>query len=186
MNLISYTTLWHSIRSQATRRQCSRPCRREEDLQRTHRGGIQPRPAGPEHLRSGILGAGLRDRSPAHEALWRRQHPGVAHRDPMIQDYSAAGPMEVTMAGKSRRATLVLTVGQRATLEELARSGTAPAREAERARILVRHADGATMAGPSQGRCAGHCQAVAGELKRATAVPAPKKNLARRKMRHAR
>jgi hypothetical protein len=51
------------------------------------------------------------------------------------------------MAGKTKRAALVLTPEQRARLEELARSRTAPAREVERAKILVGYADGTSMTG---------------------------------------
>ena len=52
---------------------------------------------------------------------------------------------EVIMAGKSKRAALVLAPEQRATLEELGRSRTAPAREVERAKILVGYAGGASI-----------------------------------------
>ena len=52
---------------------------------------------------------------------------------------------EAIMAGKSKRAALVLTQEQRTTLKELARSRTAPAREVERAKVLVGYADGASM-----------------------------------------
>ena len=52
---------------------------------------------------------------------------------------------EAIMAGKTKRAALVLTREQRATLKELARSRTAPAREVERAKVLVGYADGASM-----------------------------------------
>ena len=51
------------------------------------------------------------------------------------------------MAGKSKRAALVLTQEQRAKLKELAGSRTAPAREVERAKILVGYADGASIMG---------------------------------------
>jgi hypothetical protein len=51
------------------------------------------------------------------------------------------------MAGKTKRAALVLTPEQRATLEELAQSRTAPAREVERAKVLVGYADGTSMTG---------------------------------------
>ena len=49
------------------------------------------------------------------------------------------------MAGKTKRAPLVLLSEQRAMLKELARSRTAPAREVERAKILVGYADGASI-----------------------------------------
>ena len=49
------------------------------------------------------------------------------------------------MAGKSKRAALVLTPEQWATLKDLTRSRTARAREVERARILVGYADGASI-----------------------------------------
>jgi len=49
------------------------------------------------------------------------------------------------MAGKSKRAALVLTQEQRAKLKELAGSRTAPAREVERAKVLVGYADGASI-----------------------------------------
>ena len=52
---------------------------------------------------------------------------------------------EVIMAGKSKRAALVLTPEQWATLKDLTRSRTARAREVERARILVGYADGASI-----------------------------------------
>jgi hypothetical protein len=54
---------------------------------------------------------------------------------------------EAIMAGKTTRAALVLTREQRATLKELARSRTAPAREVERAKVLVGYADGTSMTG---------------------------------------
>ena len=54
---------------------------------------------------------------------------------------------EAIMAGKTKRAALVLTPEQRATLTELARSRTVPAREVERAKILVGYADGTSMTG---------------------------------------
>ena len=54
---------------------------------------------------------------------------------------------EAIMAGKSKRAALVLTQEQRTRLEELAGSRTAPAREVERAKVLVGYADGASMTG---------------------------------------
>lgn len=49
------------------------------------------------------------------------------------------------MARKSGRAALVLTQEQRATLKELAGSRTAPAREVERARMLLGYADGESV-----------------------------------------
>ena len=51
------------------------------------------------------------------------------------------------MAGKSKRAALVLTPEQMATLKALASSRTAPAREVERARILMGYAAGTSMTG---------------------------------------
>jgi transposase len=53
--------------------------------------------------------------------------------------------MEVTMARKSGRAALVLTPQQRATLEELAASRTAAAREVERAKVLLGYAGGTSI-----------------------------------------
>jgi transposase len=55
--------------------------------------------------------------------------------------------MEAIMAGKTKRAALVLTQEQRAMLMELARSRTAPVRELERAKVLLGYADGASMTG---------------------------------------
>src|ERR1035438_1974860 len=55
--------------------------------------------------------------------------------------------MEAIMAGKTKRAGLVLTQEQRGTLKELARSRTAPAREVERAKILIGYAEGTSMTG---------------------------------------
>jgi transposase len=49
------------------------------------------------------------------------------------------------MARKSARAALVLTQEQRAMLKELAGSRTEPAREVERAKVLMGYADGATI-----------------------------------------
>jgi len=49
------------------------------------------------------------------------------------------------MAGKSKRAALVLTSEQRVILDALARSRTAPAREVERAKVLLGYADGASI-----------------------------------------
>jgi transposase len=51
----------------------------------------------------------------------------------------------VIMARKTMRATLVLTVEQRAVLTELSGSRTAPIREVERAKILLGYADGASI-----------------------------------------
>ena len=51
------------------------------------------------------------------------------------------------MAGKTKRAALVLTEDQRTMLEELSRSRKAPAREIERAKVLVGYADGISIAG---------------------------------------
>jgi transposase len=53
--------------------------------------------------------------------------------------------MEVTMARKSKRAALVLTVEQTTTLKELAGSRTAPAREVERAKVLLGYAAGTSI-----------------------------------------
>ena len=50
--------------------------------------------------------------------------------------------MEVIMARKSGRAALVLSPEHRITIKELAASRTAPAREVERARVLLGYADG--------------------------------------------
>jgi transposase len=52
---------------------------------------------------------------------------------------------EAIMAGKTKRAVLVLSQEQRTALVELARSRTAPAREVERAKVLVGYADGASI-----------------------------------------
>ena len=49
------------------------------------------------------------------------------------------------MARKSNRAALVLTPAQQTTLKELAASRTAPAREVERAKVLLGYADGSTI-----------------------------------------
>src|SRR3989338_243102 len=51
------------------------------------------------------------------------------------------------MAGKTKRAALVLTEDQKTMLEELSRSRKAPAREIERAKVLVGYADGISIAG---------------------------------------
>jgi len=53
----------------------------------------------------------------------------------------------VIMAGKTKRAALVLTEDQRAMLKELSRSRTAPAREIERAKVLIGYSDGISIAG---------------------------------------
>src|ERR1700682_5566338 len=55
--------------------------------------------------------------------------------------------MEVTMARKSKRGALVLTPEQTTTLKELAGSRTAPAREVERAKVLL----GRTLTRPKHG-----------------------------------
>lgn len=51
------------------------------------------------------------------------------------------------MARKSRRAALVLTEQQRATLKELAASRSAPTREVERAKVMLGYADGVSITG---------------------------------------
>jgi transposase len=53
--------------------------------------------------------------------------------------------MEAIMARKSGRAALVLTQEQTATLKELAGSRTAPAREVERAKVLLGYASGSSI-----------------------------------------
>jgi transposase len=53
--------------------------------------------------------------------------------------------MEAIMARKSGRAALVLTQAQTATLKELAGSRTAPAREVERAKVLLGYASGSSI-----------------------------------------
>ena len=53
--------------------------------------------------------------------------------------------METIIARKSNRAALVLTPTQQTTLKELAASRTAPAREVERAKVLLGYADGSTI-----------------------------------------
>ena len=53
--------------------------------------------------------------------------------------------METIMARTSKRATLVLTPEQRVMLKELSASRTAPAREVERAKVLLGYADGASI-----------------------------------------
>jgi transposase len=54
---------------------------------------------------------------------------------------------EVIMAGKTKRAALVLTEDQKTMLKELSRSRTAPAREVERAKVLIGYADGISIVG---------------------------------------
>jgi len=49
------------------------------------------------------------------------------------------------MARKSKRAALVLTPDQTVTLKELAASRTAPAREVERAKVLLGYAGGTSI-----------------------------------------
>lgn len=49
------------------------------------------------------------------------------------------------MARKSERAALVLTQGQRAKLQELSASRVAPAREVDRAKVMLGYADGASI-----------------------------------------
>ncbi len=49
------------------------------------------------------------------------------------------------MTGKTKRAPLTLTATHRSMLAELARSRTAPVREAERAKVLLKYADGASI-----------------------------------------
>ena len=51
----------------------------------------------------------------------------------------------VIMARKSKRAALVLTPEQRATLKELAASRSAPTREVERAKVMLGYADGLSV-----------------------------------------
>ncbi len=53
----------------------------------------------------------------------------------------------VIMAGKTKRAALVLTEDQRTMLKELSRSRTASAREIERAKVLIGYADGISIVG---------------------------------------
>jgi transposase len=55
--------------------------------------------------------------------------------------------MEAVMAGKTKRSALVLTENQKTMLKELAASRTAPAREVERAKVLIGYADGLSIAG---------------------------------------
>jgi transposase len=54
---------------------------------------------------------------------------------------------EVIMAGKTKRSALVLTEDQKTMLKELSRSRTAPAREIERAKVLIGYADGISISG---------------------------------------
>jgi len=54
---------------------------------------------------------------------------------------------EVIMAGKTKRAALLLTEDQKTMLKELSRSRTAPAREIERAKVLIGYADGISIVG---------------------------------------
>jgi transposase len=54
---------------------------------------------------------------------------------------------EGIMAGKTKRAALMLSEDQKAMLKELAGSRTAPAREVERAKVLIGYADGISIAG---------------------------------------
>ena len=51
----------------------------------------------------------------------------------------------VIMARKSERPALVLTQEQRITLQELAASRVAPAREVERAKVMLGYADGISI-----------------------------------------
>lgn len=51
------------------------------------------------------------------------------------------------MAGKTKRTALILSADQMAMLKELAGSRTAPAREVERAKVLIGYADGISIAG---------------------------------------
>lgn len=54
-------------------------------------------------------------------------------------------PWESDMAGKTKRAPLTLTDTHRSMLVDLAGSRTAPVREVERARMLLKYADGASI-----------------------------------------
>src|SRR3989338_1108311 len=54
---------------------------------------------------------------------------------------------EAIMAGKTKRAALLLTEDQKKMLKELSRSRTASAREIERAKVLIGYADGISIAG---------------------------------------
>lgn len=49
------------------------------------------------------------------------------------------------MAGKTKRAALILTDNQKAMLNELSRSRTAPMREVERAKVLIGYANGISI-----------------------------------------
>ena len=49
------------------------------------------------------------------------------------------------MAGKSKRAALLLTDDQKTMLKELSSSRTAPLREVERAKVLIGYADGISI-----------------------------------------
>lgn len=49
------------------------------------------------------------------------------------------------MAGKTKRAVLILTENQKTMLNELSRSRTAPMREVERAKVLIGYADGISI-----------------------------------------
>ena len=51
------------------------------------------------------------------------------------------------MAGKTKRAALLLTEDQKKMLKDLSRSRTAPAREIERAKVLIGYAEGISIAG---------------------------------------
>lgn len=51
----------------------------------------------------------------------------------------------VIMSRKSKRAPLVLTAQQRATLKELTASRSASTREVERGKVMLGYADGATV-----------------------------------------
>jgi transposase len=53
----------------------------------------------------------------------------------------------VIMAGKTKRAALLLTEDQKTMLKELSRSRTASAREIERAKVLIGYADGISITG---------------------------------------
>src|SRR4030067_3125157 len=55
--------------------------------------------------------------------------------------------MDVVMAGKTKRAALLLTEDQKKMLKELSRSRTASAREIERAKVLIGYAAGISIAG---------------------------------------
>ena len=55
--------------------------------------------------------------------------------------------MGVIMAGKTKRSALLLTEDQKTMLTELSRSRTAPAREIERAKVLIGYAEGISISG---------------------------------------